>query len=158
MDEAYCFAITRGDLNTERFDPYFYNPEFVALNGQLTGKSISVGSLILSWNRGDGPRNGFYTDDEVNGVYFLRVNNLKEHTIDLSEVKYIHRDVHEKTLKRAQVKAGDLIFAISGTKDNLGTISVIPDFIEEANLNSALVRLDLDENRVTKDFFAAFSI
>jgi restriction endonuclease S subunit len=126
------------------------------LNERLLGKSVPVGSLILSWNRGDGPRNGFYTDDEINGVYFLRVQNLKEHTIDLSEVKYIHRKVHEKTLERAQVTAGDLIFAISGTKDNLGTVSIVPEFIEEANLNSALVRLDLDERKVIQDFFCYF--
>lgn len=115
-----------------------------------------MGSLILSWNRGDGPRTGFYTDDEVNGVYFLRVNNLKEHSIDLLDVKYIHREVHEKTLERTQVTRGDVIFAISGTKDNLGTVSIIPDYIEEANLNSALVRLDLDESKITKDFFCNF--
>ena len=110
----------------------------------------------MSWNRGDGPRDGFYTDDEVNGVYFLRVNNLKEHTIDLTEVKYIRREVHETTLERAQVTSGDLIFAISGTKDNLGTVSIVPNYIEEANLNSALVRLNLDETKVRKDFFCFF--
>ncbi|WP_392532911.1 restriction endonuclease subunit S [Nostoc sp. C117] len=115
-----------------------------------------MGSLIVSWNRGDGPRTGFYTDDEVNGVYFLRVNNLKEHSIDLLDVKYIHREVHEKTLQRTKVTRGDVIFAISGTKDNLGTVSIIPDFIQEANLNSALVRLDLDTNKVNKDFFCYF--
>ena len=128
----------------------------MVLNEKLDRNSVFIGSLILSWNRGDGPRTGFYTDDINKGIYFLRVNNLKEHSIDLADVKYIYRKVHEKTLQRAKVTAGDLIFAISGTKDNLGTVSIIPSPIKEANLNSALVRLDLDESRITKEFFCYF--
>lgn len=107
----------------------------------------------MAWNRGDGPRDGFYTDDSDNGVFFLRVNNLKENSIDLTDVKLITRNVHEKTLRRSQVTAGDLVFAISGTKDNLGTVSIVPDFIKEANLNSALIRLDLDWSRLDKKYF-----
>lgn len=109
--------------------------------------------IIQSWNRGDGPREGFYTEDIQKGVYFLRVNNLKNHSIDLTDVKYITRQVHEKTLKRAQVTKGDVVFAISGTKDNLGTVSIIPDNIQEANLNSAIVRLNLDTSKIDKSFF-----
>lgn len=112
--------------------------------------------MIESWDRGDGPREGFYTKDVENGVYFLRVNNLKSYSISLTDVKYINRIVHETTLKRTQVTAGDLVFAISGTKDNLGTVSIIPENIKEANLNSALVRLNLDETRIRKKFFCIF--
>ncbi|MDJ0531800.1 MAG: restriction endonuclease subunit S [Xenococcaceae cyanobacterium MO_207.B15] len=64
--------------------------------------------------------------------------------------------MHETTLQRAKVTAGDLIFAISGTKDNLGTVSILPSSIKEANLNSALVRLDLDTSKITKEFFSYF--
>ncbi len=49
-----------------------------------------------------------------------------------------------------------MIFAISGTKDNLGTVSILPSSIKEANLNSALVRLDLDTSKITKEFFSYF--
>lgn len=114
---------------------------------------VYIHSLILNWNRGDGPRDGFYTEDAENGVYFLRINNLKENSIDLADVKYINRHVHDKTLKRSQVTAGDLIFAISGTKDNLGTVAIIPNEIKEANLNSALVVIYLDEEKINKQYF-----
>lgn len=115
-----------------------------------------IKSLITSWNRGDGPRDGFYTNDSKTGVYFLRVNNLKNHSIDLTDVKYITRYVHENTLKRTMVTKGNLIFAISGTKDNLGTVSIVPDEITEANLNSALVRLDLDHSQIYDEYFTYF--
>ncbi|MFY7938418.1 MAG: restriction endonuclease subunit S [Flavobacterium sp.] len=147
------FLINRSELS-ERFDPYYFKEEFKQLRKKLTEKKFEkVGDFILSWNRGDGPRDGFYTDDTENGVYFLRVNNLKSNSIDLTDVKYINRSIHNTKLKRTQVKGGDLIFAISGTKDNLGTVSIIPNSIKEANLNSALVRLDLDLKKITKDFF-----
>jgi len=81
------------------------------------------------------------------------VNNLKENSIDLTDIKFITRAVHEKTLKRSQVTAGNVVFAISGTKDNLGTVSIVPEFIKEANLNSALVRLDLDDSKIDKKYF-----
>ena len=146
------FFINRSEL-VDRYDPYFFKGEFSLLRKTLISKGfINFGTIINSWNRGDGPREGFYTDDKEKGVYFLRVNNLKEHTIDLTDVKYINRRIHETKLKRTQVKGGDLIFAISGTKDNLGTISIIPNEIKEANLNSALVRLDLNKEKIINEF------
>ena len=154
VDKNKVFLVNLSDSQT-RIDPYYYKPDFLSLRKKLEGNPSfeRVGNLIKSWNRGDGPRDGFYTDDIQNGVYFLRVNNLKEHTIDVAEVKYITRFVHENTLKRAQVTSGDLVFAISGTKDNLGTVSIIPENILEANLNSALVKLELDWSIIDKKYF-----
>lgn len=148
---AHFFLINRSEL-VERLDPFFYKG-FHAIRNKLTSKGfIPLGNFIASWNRGDGPRDGFYTDDAKHGIYFLRINNLKENSIDLTDVKFINRNIHEGKLKRAKVKAGDVVFAISGTKDNLGTVSVIPNHIKEANLNSALVRFDL-RSELDKHFF-----
>lgn len=152
IDKNKIFIVNRSEIEG-RLDPYFYKDEFEQLRVLFENKGfIRIGDVLNSWNRGDGPRDGFYTNDN-NGVFFLRVNNLKDNTISLTDVKFIHRHIHDKNLKRTQVKAGDLIFAISGTKDNLGTVSIIPDNIKEANLNSALVRLDLDSNRILNEFF-----
>jgi len=151
-DPNKIFIVNRSELKG-RIDPYFYKDEFTQLRFLFEYKKfINIGDILKSWNRGDGPREGFYTNDN-NGVFFLRVNNLKNNSIDLTDVKLIHRHIHERNLKRTQVKAGDLIFAISGTKDNLGTVSIIPDYIKEANLNSALVRLDLNSDKILNDFF-----
>jgi type I restriction enzyme M protein len=81
VDKNKVFLVNLTDSQT-RIDPYYYKPDFLLLRKKLEGNSLfeRVGNLIKSWNRGDGPRDGFYTDDIQNGVYFLRVNNLKEHT------------------------------------------------------------------------------
>lgn len=147
------FMLRRGELR-ERFDPYYHKQFFKNLRTMFSEKGFQpIGTIIQNWDRGDGPRDGFYTEDTANGVFFLRINNLKEHSIDVSNVKLINREIHENTLRRSQVCSGDVIFAISGTKDNLGTVSIVPDFIKEANLNSALVRLDLDTDKVNKEYF-----
>ncbi|WP_412464101.1 restriction endonuclease subunit S [Flavobacterium mekongense] len=152
-DKNKVFLVNFSDLK-ERYDPYFFKGEFHSLRKSLIKKGfINIGQILKSWNRGDGPRDGYYTDDSINGVNFLRVNNLKNNSIDISDVKYIERKIHNTKLKRTQVSAGDLIFAISGTKDNLGTVSIIPKEIKEANLNSALVRLDIDKTKISNEFF-----
>lgn len=153
VDKEKVFVINLFDIQG-RLDPYYYKTSFQKLKRTLVEKNfIPVHRIIKSWNRGDGPRDGFYTTDRDNGVYFLRVNNLKKHTVDLTDIKFINRQIHEKKLKRAQVKPGDVVFAISGTKNNLGTVSIIPDYVKEANLNSAIVRLDLDSSMINKNFF-----
>jgi len=153
IDKNKVFIVRRSNLEN-RIDPYFFKAEFRELRDKLLNNGcIRIGSLIKSWNRGDGPRDGYYTDNKDEGVYFLRVNNLKNHSIVLKNIKYLNREIHNTKLRRTQVKGGDLIFAISGTKDNLGTVSVIPESIDEANLNSALVRLDLDTELINKHFF-----
>jgi type I restriction enzyme S subunit len=153
IDTQKAFLIKRSNIES-RIDPYFFSGEFNKLRKKLISLDfIKIGTILKSWNRGDGPRDGYYTDDRDKGVYFLRVNNLKNNSIVLDDVKFIHRHIHNTKLKRTQVKGGDLIFAISGTKDNLGTVSIIPNYIEEANLNSALVRLDLDLDKIDKEFF-----
>lgn len=153
VDNSKVFLINFSDLK-ERYDPYFFKGEFHNLKKMLIKKGfVNIGQILKSWNRGDGPRDGYYTDDSENGVNFLRVNNLKNNSIDISDVKYIERKIHNTKLKRTQVTSGDLIFAISGTKDNLGTVSIIPNEIKEANLNSALVRLDIDKTKISNEFF-----
>lgn len=141
-----------------RWDPHYSKKYFTDLRRELNKipNIRKVGELIVSCTRGDGPRDGFYTDDQNEGVYFLRINNLKDHTIDLTDVKLIYRHVHEKTLKRTKVRSGDIVFAISGTKDNLGTVSIIPEDIVEANLNSAILKIVVNEVLVVKEFFTYF--
>jgi restriction endonuclease S subunit len=147
-----AFLVNHSDL-INRIDPCYYKGTFHNLRKKLIAKNfVRLSTFVDSWNRGDGPRDGFYTENSKLGVYFLRVNNLQKHTIELEDVKYINRIIHETKLKRTQVTAGDVVFAISGTKDNLGTVSIIPNNIHEANLNSALVRFDLNK-RIDKKFF-----
>ena len=148
----HLISIVNSQSAMERLDPFFHKNEYIELRKSFTDKGFKpLSDIINSWDRGDGPRDGFYTDNE-NEIFFLRVQNLKENSIDLTDVKFIYRHIHNTKLLRSQVKPGDIVLAISGTKNNLGTISIIPNNFKEANLNSALVKLSIDKN-INKDFF-----
>ena len=148
----HLISIVNSQSAMERLDPFFHKNEYIELRKSFIDKGFKpLSDIINSWDRGDGPRDGFYTDNE-NEIFFLRVQNLKENSIDLTDVKFIYRHIHNTKLLRSQVKPGDIVLAISGTKNNLGTISIIPNNIKEANLNSALVKLSIDKN-INKGFF-----
>ena len=153
IDPNKIFLVNFSELEG-RWDPYYHIPYYSSQRtNYIAKKFIPISQIMLDWNRGDGPREGFYTDDKDNGIYFIRINNLRNHTVILDDIKYINRIIHETKLKRAQVTSGDLVFAISGTKDNLGTVAIIPDNIKEANLNSAIVKLQIDESVINKRYF-----
>ena len=56
-----------------------------------------------------GPCNEFYTSSE-NGVPMIRTGNLKENRLDLSNLKYVTKEFHNKQ-KKSQLQEGDLLIA-----------------------------------------------
>ncbi len=78
-----------------------------------------------------------YTDSS--GIPFLRVQNVKSHGIDLNEVKFIKKSVHDGILKHSQLKKDDLVLTITG---RIGSVAVVPDNFE-GNINQHSVRFQL---------------
>ena len=97
----------------------------------------------------------FYTND--NGIPMLRTTNIKEGKIDLSNLKYVTKEFHEKN-KKSQVKENDLLISRHGENgeaclakglDEANCLNIvilkpkpkefIPEFFEIA-FNSAIVR------------------
>lgn len=96
--------------------------------------------IIVDLSGGSTPKVGgdYYTlKDE--GIPFLRVQNITKMGLDLNEVKYIKKDVHNSLLKRSQLIENDVILTITG---RIGTASVVPkDFL--GNINQHSVRFAL---------------
>jgi restriction endonuclease S subunit len=84
----------------------------------------------------------YYTTKDV-GIPFLRVRDLEEGYINLQDVKYIYKDVHDKMLKRSKLKPNDVLLSIAGT---IGLSTVVPEDLKEANINQALARIRLKES------------
>lgn len=125
-----------------RIDPFFYDPEIVRLLEQLKKKeTYKLGDLISDISGGATPRvtEDFYL--ESGGVPFLRVQNITEEGIQLDDVKFIKPEVHQNQLKRSQLKAGDVVFTITG---RIGSVAVVPDYFE-GNINQHSVRFHLKE-------------
>ena len=98
-----------------------------------------MGALISDISSGATPKvdENYYTD--ASGIPFLRVQNVTDEGIDLSDVKFIKREVHNGMLKRSQVKKDDLVFTITG---RIGSVAVVPDNFE-GNINQHSVRFQL---------------
>ena len=79
----------------------------------------------------------YYTDSS--GIPFLRVQNVLNQEIDLSDAKFIKREVHEGMLKRSQLRKDDLVFTITG---RIGSVAIVPDNFE-GNINQHSVRMHL---------------
>lgn len=72
------------------------------------------------------------------GIPFLRIQNIGENELVLDEVVFISEDTHEGLLKRSQLKAGDVLFTITG---RIGSVAVVPDEMKAGNINQHMVRM-----------------
>jgi len=84
------------------------------------------------------------------GVAILRINNIKERKLDVSNLKHIK--LPQKTQKGLLLEDGDiLIIRTSGSRDLVGTCAV---FHEEGNyvFASYLIRLRTDREKADADF------
>ena len=98
-----------------------------------------MGALISDISSGATPKvdENYYTDSS--GIPFLRVQNVTDEGINLSDVKFITEEVHNGMLKRSQLKKDDLVFTITG---RIGSVAVVPDNFE-GNINQHSVRFQL---------------
>lgn len=145
------FTSTISELSGSRIDPRYYQKHYLEFYANLDNlyPTIRIKDLSDYIGSGSTPRAGgdAYTEDEKLGVPFIRITNLKNDTVILDDVLYIKRDIHEKLLKRTQLKAGDLLLSMAGT---IGLAVIVPDFISDANINQAIARIVLksDINKV----------
>ena len=90
----------------------------------------------------------YYTDDS--GVPMLRTTNITAHGIDLSDLKYVTKEFHEKNLK-SQVHSGDLLIARHGAN---GQANVY--YGDEAQcLNAIIIEPDIS---ITNPIFLEYLI
>ena len=117
---------------------------------------VTLGALISDISSGATPKvdENYYTDSS--GIPFLRVQNVTDEEIDLSDVKFITRDIHNGMLKRSQLKKDDLVFTITG---RIGSVAVVPDNFE-GNINQHSVRFQLKtqitNNAINPRYVAVF--
>ncbi len=88
-----------------------------------------------------GPCDKYYTSSEK-GVPMIRTGNLKENYLDLTELKYVTREFHEKN-KKSQLHPKDLLIARHGAN---GQAALVPNNLKEANcLNVVIIRINREK-------------
>jgi type I restriction enzyme S subunit len=89
-----------------------------------------------------------YTDS---GVTFLRSLNIKPFSFDLSDIKYIPKDFHNK-LKKSELHTNDVVIVRTGIP---GTCAVIPPELDGCNC-ADLVIVRPDKSLIDPYFLCAF--
>lgn len=110
-------------------------------------KWIRLGELSKLITKGTTPRNDYVSSVEK-GVGFLRAENVKGlMELDLSNLKYVSREINDGFLKRSIIEEGDLLVTIAGT---LGRTALVDADVLPLNANQAISIVRL----VNKDYLS----
>ena len=159
VEEKKCFVIYAGQTVGRRVDSFYYQSKFRNIDQIVENVQFDIfnlGALIRDISSGATPKvdENYYTDSS--GIPFLRVQNVTNQGIDLSDAKFITLEVHNGMLKRSQLKKDDLVFTITG---RIGSVAVVPDNFE-GNINQHSVKFHLKERitntTINPSYVAAF--
>ncbi|MCX6344777.1 MAG: restriction endonuclease subunit S [Armatimonadetes bacterium] len=121
---TYAIRLHNG-LQAKRFDPYFHQERFLALEKALAASSFDIDRLsnvVEHLDYGLMPTED-YAADSQSGEAFIRVTNiLSSGDIDLSDVKYIPSLTASQSQKR--VKTNDTIMVQCGS--TTGKVAIVP--------------------------------
>lgn len=79
-----------------------------------------------------------------NGVNFIKIEGLKGLRFNKSKCLYVDYSIHEKELKRSQLKVNDILFAIAGS---IGKLGLVTKDILPANTNQAFAIIRLKNHK-----------
>lgn len=164
LKKPICFIEDEITNTTSRIDAHYFNPSYYELITLLQNISKNNNQMILdSFDNilfkkiklnptgGATPKGATYVDD---GIVFLRVQNVRENTLVLDDVKYIEKRIHEGQLKRSQLKPSDVLLTITGV--TYGLSSIIPENFPDANINQHIVRIRVNTDIVLPSYVMYF--
>lgn len=155
--DPLIFVLGTDDLMTNqlanRIDVRYYDPGHIGLLSKIRGNRFEVRKLaeIAKVTRILGFEAEKLVEYVEDGVPYLRVQNVKEFEIDLSNVKHIPWKAHI-ALKRSQLKPKDVVLTITG---RVGTVAVVPDNLGECNASQEIVKIRVDKTKINP-YYVAF--
>ena len=115
---------------------------FTDLFLRMERESTAIGEYLESTQYG--------TSDKANenvGIPVLRMGNVSYNgEIDLSDLKYVELDIKDR--EKYSLKAGDLLFNRTNSKDLVGKTAVVPAFPEEYTYAGYLIRCRVNDKAV----------
>ncbi len=150
-DNRSVFSVKLGDTKS-RLDAYSNHPRFHKLQDILLNKlsAVELQTLATEIFSGTTPTAGgnAYTE-EANGVPFVRSGEITTDGKVAENIELLLKpEVHDGTMKRSQLKQGDLLIAIVGA--TIGAVGVY-DRKTPANINQAIAGVRL-KDKVLPEF------
>lgn len=148
-NEPLCFILKFDEKIDDKISAHFYDTDSLDLIRKIEASKhmTTIGKISRSVKYSDGKWELRFTDyvpvEYPNRILLLQVSNLRTDghiDIETGIEKYIPLELHQKW-KHSQVKAGDIVIAITGA--TIGVSSMIPQGFPEANLNQALGHIKL---------------
>lgn len=158
IDSNKIFLVNFSEVSGNRWEADFFRPDLSKLENKINTKSTKrLRDFCLSVNGGATPKTDEqekYYSDEINGVPFLRVQNLQTTGfVNLSNCNYINKETHNGLLKRSQVHEGYLLVKITGV-GRMAISSVAPlGFV--GNINQHLVAINTG-SKETSEYIAQY--
>lgn len=155
--------VTVQSINSEdRIDYQFFDPKYFEIVNHLEKISqtkqislIPLKQLLFDSKHGitggATPLGAAYLTE---GIPFIRVQNVRRTGLDLSDVVFIARQIHEGELKRSQLIPKDVLLTITGV--TYGIATVVPESLDVANINQHVVRIRVNQNEIIPEFLALY--
>lgn len=154
-DAVNIKTLKQSFLQTGRLDAEFYQKKYDEIETFFNRfERIKLADLVeYPISSGITPKAGGddYTDKE-NGVPFIRAVDLQNGEVSLENVNFIKKEIHNTTLKRTQLRQGDVLISIAGT---VGRCAIFNHTIE-ANINQAIAILRFNNSKVNKLYLVSF--
>ena len=141
---------------TLRMDLHYYHPKYrktiELIENARAHYSVKQLDEVTEVTRMLGFEEDRFVKYVDHGIPFLQVHNIKEFEIDLTDVKYILIDAHQK-LKRSQLRPNDVVITITG---RVGTAAVVPSTIGECNLSKENARIRVQREEISSNYVAVY--
>ncbi len=122
------------DVNFGRIDSEYYLKKYLNFEKIIKNKEcfkVSDFSIVTDGEHGSPDL------DENSGIYYLSGNNIKENSIDLSDIRFCSEKLHLKNL-RSSIKKNNVLMSIVGT---VGKASVVyEEFLGNTDRNVATIK------------------
>jgi type I restriction enzyme S subunit len=102
---------------------------------------VRLGDVATELGSGLTPLGGSRTYLE-HGIPLIRSQNVQMNRLDFADIAYISQETH-RAMKRSTVFHGDLLLNITGA--SIGRVAVVPESIDEANVNQHVCRIRFSE-------------
>lgn len=142
---------------TKRLDAEYYQPEYLENDKIIKNYKNSfkfLGDILKRKNAITGGATPLGADYPKEGIPFLRVQNVMQNYLDLSDVVYIDERIHNGSLKRSQIKPGVVLLTITGV--SYGKSATVPKDFKEGNINQHSVKIEIDEKVILPEFLSTF--
>lgn len=113
----------------------------------------SLGSIASKIGSGSTPRGGAEVY-QLNGVPFIRSQNVNSNQLQLNELAFISQKIDEK-MKGSRVQPNDILLNITGA--SIGRSCVVPDNFLTGNVNQhvCIIRLDNNEPKFLQPYLSS---